>query len=62
MTDPVDALVRWVEFGGTWRELSRTADGVTLSLRRCDGGEEQSRITSADPRLLTWLAAHPPPS
>lgn len=62
MTDPVETLARWVEFGGTWREVSRTAGEVTLSLRRCDGGEEQSRITSSDPRLLVWLQAHPPPS
>ena len=62
MTDPVETLARWVEFGGTWRELDRTPDSVTLSLRRCDGGEEQSRLTSADPRLLAWLDEHPPPS
>lgn len=62
MIDPVETLARWVQFGGTWREVSRTADEVTLSLRRCDGGEEQSRITSSDPRLLVWLQAHQPPS
>jgi hypothetical protein len=28
---------------------------VTVSLRRCDGGEEAERFTSGDPELLAFL-------
>lgn len=52
----VDRLTRWELFGGTWEVLSQADAEVTISLRRCDGGEEQERFTSADPVLLTWLA------
>jgi hypothetical protein len=53
--DVVAVLERWQHFGGTWRVLSRTAGRAVISLRRCDGGEELRRITSADPSVLAWL-------
>ncbi len=53
--DPVDKLVRWEDFGGTWRVVRRTAAGVTISMRRCDGGEQVEELTSDDPGLLAWL-------
>ena len=52
----VERLVRWERFGGTWEILARADTEVTVSLRRCDGGEEQERFTSTDPLLLAWLA------
>lgn len=58
---PVAAIERWERFGGTWQILESTHRGVTVSLRRCDGGEEVERLTSADPALLAWLADHTPP-
>lgn len=53
--DPAAALRRWERFGGAWRVLSRGQAGVTVSLCRCDGGEEIDRITSDDPGLLRFL-------
>lgn len=53
--DAIDILVRWSDAGGHWRVLARTPSSVTVSLRRCDGGEEADRLTSADPALLTWI-------
>jgi len=58
--DPIAVLRRWEDFGGTWTISERTEDSVTISLRRCDGGEEAQRLTSTDPALLTWLDRKPP--
>jgi hypothetical protein len=46
---------RWLGFGGAWRVVSRTAGTVTISLCRCDEGEEMDRLISDDPELLAWL-------
>jgi hypothetical protein len=54
-TNPVEVLRRWEEFGAAWRVVAARQDEVTVALCRCDGGEEVSRITSADPRLRRWL-------
>jgi hypothetical protein len=54
--DYVAELVRWVDAGATWQVIGRTARGVTISLMRCDGGEEADRFTSSDPRLLEFVA------
>jgi hypothetical protein len=48
-------LQRWEEFGATWDVVHRTADRVTLSLLRCDGGEEVSRLVSNDPAVLAHV-------
>jgi hypothetical protein len=48
-------LQRWQDFGATWRIVGRTTDSVTVSLCRCDGGEEVQRVTSSEPELLAWL-------
>jgi hypothetical protein len=53
--DVVGRLERWQTFGATWRVIARTAGSVTISLSRCDGGEEVERLTSDDPELLAWL-------
>ena len=50
-----EVLRRWEEFGGTWRVLSRTPRHVTVSLCRCDGGEEVERLTSDDAALMSYL-------
>lgn len=52
----LDRLLRWEQFGGSWRVLGRDAAGMTLSLRRCDGGEEVERLVSAEPALLAYVA------
>lgn len=52
---PIEVLERWQTFGATWRVLSRGQGWVTLSLCRCDGGEELQQLTSTNPELLEWL-------
>ncbi|HEY5051466.1 MAG TPA: hypothetical protein VII50_11235 [Acidothermaceae bacterium] len=52
----IEVLERWQNFGATWRVVSRIEGSVTLSLCRCDGGEEVQRLTSSDVDLLGWLA------
>lgn len=53
---PLDELARWEGFGGTWALRELDAEGAVVSLCRCDGGEEVSRIVSADPAFLRWAA------
>jgi len=53
--DLVGALLRWRDFGGVWQVVARSPTQVTISLCRCDGGEEVERLTSGDPRLLAFL-------
>ena len=54
--DVVAQLRRWEDAGGLWRVLGHDANGVTIGLYRCDGGEETDRFTADDPRLATFLA------
>ena len=54
--NPIETLERWEQFGAAWHIVARTSGSVTISLCRCDGGEEVDRITSSDPDLLAWLA------
>lgn len=58
--DPVAVLQRWQDHGAVWRVLGRHADGVTIGLYTCSGGEEVDRFTSSDPRLLEWVNANNP--
>ncbi|MFF2276776.1 flavin reductase family protein [Agromyces sp. NPDC058126] len=53
---PLDELDRWEGFGGTWALRQLDADGAIVSLCRCDGGEEVSRIVSDDRDFLAWAA------
>ena len=52
--DPVDVLRRWEDFGAVWQVVARTPEQVTVSLRRCDAGEEVSRLVSDDPALRVY--------
>ena len=54
--DLIAVLRRWEESGAVWRVLRRRRGEVTVSLCRCDDGEEVDRITSADPDLAAYLA------
>jgi hypothetical protein len=54
--DPVAVLARWEAAGAVWRVVSADGGAVTVALCQCDGGEEVARLTSADPRLLRYLA------
>ncbi len=48
-------LRRWEDAGGTWRVLARTDASASVSLCRCDGGEEVDRIVSEEPALADFL-------
>lgn len=52
----LEGLRRWENAGGTWQVVRRSEDEVTISLCRCDGGEEADRFTSRDPDLMAQVA------
>jgi hypothetical protein len=58
--DPVEALRRWETFGAVWEVVQVDDEQVTVSLRRCDGGEEMGRIVSGDPRLRAYVGTPRP--
>ena len=58
--DPVAVLRRWEDSGAVWRLLGQSSGEVTVGLFTCDGGEEVSRITSADPSLVDFVNTEPP--
>ena len=51
----LERITRWQDRGGTWRVLARHGDRVTVSLCRCDAGEEMERLTSTDADVLAYL-------
>lgn len=53
--DRAAELQRWQDSGAVWEVIARKGGGVTVSLLRCDGGEEVDRFTSDDPRLLAFI-------
>ena len=62
MTEPDDlmeTLRRWEAFGATWQVVHSTPEQVTVSLCRCDGGEEVERLVSSDPALRAYVESRP---
>lgn len=59
MSTDRETLQRWTDFGGIWRVLAIDEHTATVSLRRCDGGEEVQRLTTQETDLVAWLAEHP---
>lgn len=55
----LDRLLRWEQAGGTWEVVGRSAQELTISLCRCDGGEEADRFTTTDPQVRAHIAALP---
>jgi precorrin-4 methylase len=53
--DPVEVLRRWEDFGAVWEVVARTPEQLIVSLRRCDDGEEVSRLVSGDPALRAYV-------
>jgi|tagenome__1003787_1003787.scaffolds.fasta_scaffold20705351_2 hypothetical protein len=53
-SEDLETLRRWEDFGGAWEVAHRTTGQVTLSLLRCDGGEEVIRMVSQDPEVLHY--------
>ncbi len=50
-----ERLRRWEESGATWHVLTRSDRAVTVSLCRCDDGEEVDRLRSDDPAAVALL-------
>jgi hypothetical protein len=55
-SDDLLRLTRWEGAGGIWEVVSRNAARATISLCRCDGGEEVDRFTTTDPAALDHVA------
>ncbi len=58
VTPPSAALAqlrRWEDFGGTWRVIAEDGDRLTISLRRCDGGEEAGRLVSREADVRAFV-------
>ena len=51
----LDRLRRWEESGGTWQVLGRRTGSLTISLCRCDGGEEADRLVTADRTVVAYV-------
>ena len=49
------ALQRWEASGAVWRVVAVTPERVTVSLCRCDGGEEVERLSSSESALIAYL-------
>lgn len=61
-SEEIERLRRWVEYGGTLAATDPDPAGrVSVSLRRCDGGEEADRLVTGDPVVLAYLAEHADP-
>ena len=55
----IGALERWERAGGVWRVVRRSSQGATVSLMRCDAGEEVDRLASACPAWIAFLEVRP---
>lgn len=60
--DSLDQLLRWIEYGGTWRlvddgERSGTA---VVDLLRCDGGECVDVLSGASPEFIDFVRYQQP--
>ncbi|MDS1114742.1 hypothetical protein RD149_13285 [Gordonia westfalica] len=51
----LDDLRRWEDSGAGWRVIHRGPEGATVSLLRCDGGEEVDRFVTDDPEILAHI-------
>ena len=50
-------LLRWENAGATWQLLTVHEGVATVSMCRCDGGEEMERLRSAAPDLVAYVSA-----
>jgi hypothetical protein len=51
----LDRVLRWEDAGGTWRVGGRHPGRFTVTLYRCDGGEEIDRFTTGEPDLIAYV-------
>jgi hypothetical protein len=47
--DPLAALRRWEDSGGTWRVVVRAPERLVVELLTCDAGEVMGRLVAAPP-------------
>ncbi len=52
----LERLLRWEVSGGAWRVEARTGERLTMSLLRCDGGEEADRFVTGEPDVLAHVS------
>ncbi|MEO6703630.1 MAG: hypothetical protein ABI140_10010 [Jatrophihabitantaceae bacterium] len=50
-----EVVRRWQALGASWQVIARAPGSLTLSLCRCDGGEEVERLSSSEPELLALI-------
>lgn len=51
----LERLLRWETSGGTLQVLAARGDERTISLCRCDGGEEADRLVTSDPDAVAYV-------
>lgn len=51
----VERLRRWEQFGGVWKVVARDGQRLTISLCRCDGGEEVDGLSATTPELVAFI-------
>lgn len=60
MTQPsldLDRILRWEQAGGEWRVSDESDTAITVSLLRCDGGEEVDRLRSSEADVRAYTAS-----
>ncbi|MFC3241134.1 hypothetical protein ACFOJ6_00675 [Gordonia humi] len=51
-TDDLERITRWEDAGAVWEAAALRPESATISLMRCDAGEEVERFVTTDPRVL----------
>jgi len=51
-TDDLERITRWEDAGAVWEVVALRPESATISLLRCDAGEEVDRLVTSDPRVL----------
>lgn len=51
----LERVRRWASSGGTVQVLSTRGEELTISLCRCDGGEEADRLVTSDPEVAAYV-------
>lgn len=53
----LERILRWEQAGGEWRVLDERDDEVTVSLTRCDAGEEMDRLVSSAEDVRRYVSS-----
>lgn len=52
----LERILRWEGQGGEWQVLATAGDAVTVSLMRCDAGEEVDRVVTTEEDVRRYVA------